>query len=446
MLKFSGMAGLAGLMLLGACGEREVILPGERLGLREVLQAEDGFVDQADALNDGINREAPISLPAMSTNGSWPQAAGSALFRVDHAQLGRSLTPVWSSSIGQGDKRRARISTDPVGGSGRIFTMDSASTVTATSTGGATLWQASMTPARDGAGDAGGGGLALGDGTLYVSSGFGTITALDPATGAEKWQQKLQASGTGTPSYHDGIVYLVAGDSTAWALESDTGRIRWQIDGLSDVNNVAGGPAPVVSDKQVVFSFGSNEVQSTFRKGGIRLWNASLAGQRLGYAAAGIGDVTGDPMQVGNVLYAGTHSGRTMALNADSGDRIWTARDGALDALWVTGGSVFFVSDRNELLRLDASDGSRIWAAQLPGYARENRPRKRKAIHAHFGPILAGGRLVIASSDGQIRSFDPVSGALVGSTAIPGGATSRPIVMGGVLYVVSSNGQLHAFR
>ncbi|TCS63754.1 putative pyrroloquinoline-quinone binding quinoprotein [Primorskyibacter sedentarius] len=440
------MAGLAGLVLLGACGEREVVLPGERLGVREVLQSEEGFIDQSEALNDGVNRAEAISLPAMSTNGSWPQAAGSPLFRVDHARLSSSLTPVWSANIGQGDKRRVRISTDPVADAGRIFTMDSASTVTATGTDGATLWQASVAPARDGVGDAGGGGLAVGGGRLFVTSGFGTLTALDPATGAEIWQQKLEATGTGTPSYHDGIVYVVSGDSTAWALEADTGRIRWQLDGFADITNVSGGPAPVVSDKQVVFSFGSNELQSTFREGGIRLWSTSLAGQRQGSVAATVSDVTGDPMQVGNVIYAGTHSGRTMALNADSGERLWTARDGALDGLWATGGSVFFVSDRNELLRLDASDGSRIWSTPLPGYTRENRPRKRKAIHAHYGPILAGGRLIVASSDGQIRSFDPVSGALAGSVAIPGGAKSRPIVMGGVLYVVSGNGQLHAFR
>ncbi|MGB1006987.1 MAG: hypothetical protein ACPGVX_07405, partial [Thalassobaculaceae bacterium] len=38
---------------------------------------------------------------------------------------------------------------------------------------------------------------------------------------------------------------------------------------------------------------------------------------------------------------------------------------------------------------------------------------KRAAVYAHYGPVLAGGRLVVASSDGVLRFFTPESGALV---------------------------------
>ena len=68
------------------------------------------------------------------------------------------------------------------------------------------------------------------------------------------------------------------------------------------------------------------------------------------------------------------------------------------------------------------------------------------SIHAHYGPVLAGGRLHVASSDGMLRSFDPASGALVGQAQIPGGAATAPVVAGQTLYVVSRDGQLHAFR
>lgn len=54
--------------------------------------------------------------------------------------------------------------------------------------------------------------------------------------------------------------------------------------------------------------------------------------------------------------------------------------------------------------------------------------------------------MIVASNDGVLRSFDPVSGGLTGTTQIPGGATTAPVVAGGTLYVVSTKGQLHAFR
>jgi outer membrane protein assembly factor BamB len=113
--------------------------------------------------------------------------------------------------------------------------------------------------------------------------------------------------------------------------------------------------------------------------------------------------------------------------------------------VWVSGGSVFLISDQNELVRLDGATGERIWGAELPLFVKE-RERRRKSIFAHYGPILAGGRLIVASDDGQLRSFNPTDGSALGSVDLPGGAASDAVVAGQTLYVVSGNGQLHAFR
>ena len=72
--------------------------------------------------------------------------------------------------------------------------------------------------------------------------------------------------------------------------------------------------------------------------------------------------------------------------------------------------------------------------------------RRQSSIFTHYGPVLAGGRLIVTSSDGLIRQFDPTSGALIGQITLPGGAASGPVVAGETLYVISKTGQLHAFR
>ena len=65
---------------------------------------------------------------------------------------------------------------------------------------------------------------------------------------------------------------------------------------------------------------------------------------------------------------------------------------------------------------------------------------------AHYGPVLAGGRLITVSSDGAMRQFSPQDGSLLATSAMPGGAATNPVVAGGTLYVVSKDGQLLAFR
>ena len=428
--------------ILAGCGDREIILPGERLGVREVLET--GSADETDAIE---NATVAANLPATANNAAWPQSHVSPFARVSNAALSSNLTPIWSVSIGQGDKRRTRIITDPIVADGRVFTIDSAGRVSATSTAGQPLWSYSLVPLRDDPSQALAGGLAYDSGRLYVTSGFGTLSAVNAATGQEIWTQELQNTATGAPTVFGGLVYVVAGDSTAWAVEAEDGRVRWQSDGLGDVGNVAGAAPPAVNDSRVVFSFGSGAVTGAFRQGGLRLWSADIVGARRGFAIALVDDITGYPVIDGNTVYAGNHSGRVVALNVNSGERIWTARHGALDPVWPAGNSIYFVSDLNELVRLDASDGAQVWAVDLPGYEPVRRPqRRRDSAYANHGPILAGNRLIVASSDGFLRSFDPASGDLIGRTEIRGGATTRPVVANGTLYVVSTNGVLHAYR
>lgn len=427
-------------MLLSACAEDDVILPGKREDIRSVLAETDA---EPQALVQ--NETRAISLPAVEANSTWPQSYGTPAFRTSNPALGTNLTQIWSSNIGAGDGRRQRITAAPVVAQGLVYTLDAEAKVAATSTGGAEVWQVDLRPERDGGGQATGGGLAYDGGRLYVSLGYGVLVALDAQSGSEIWRQQLGGTASGTPTVFDGIVYLTVGDDKGWAVSADSGRIRWTLTASPDVTNVLGAPAPAVSGDLAIFAFGSGEVQAVFRRGGLRRWDASVSGARAGTALGRVGDVTAAPVISGSRVYVGNQSGRLVSLNIGSGERFWTAPEGAEGNILPIGDSVFFVSELNELLRLDASDGSRVWGTELPRFVRDN-PARRSEIVAHHGPILAGGRLYVASNDGQLRSFDPASGALLATVEIPGGATSDPVVAGGVLYVVSSRGQLHAFR
>ncbi len=418
-------------------------MPGKREDIRAVLSADAG--ETAIATDAEPETIPPLELAATSANAEWSQSIATPATRTDHPALGAAPQLIWSVNIGAGDGKRNRITADPVVAGGQIFTLDAQARVSAVSTSGAVVWTRDLTPPNDGADDGSGGGLAYDNGRIYVSSGFGYMVALDAATGEEIWSQNLRTTGTGSPSVSGELVYVVSGDEVAWALETKNGRIRWQLSATPDINNVFGAPAPAISDKYVIFAFGSGEVQGAFRKGGLRRWDAQIAGQRAGFSGARVADITSDPVISGDRVYIGSHSGRTVALGLGNGDRLWTAPDGPLNPIWPAGDSIFLVSDRNELLRLSAEDGSRIWGRALPFFTKD-KPKRQNEIFAHHGPIIAGGRLIVASNDGLLRYFDPTTGDPLGETALPGGATTNPVVAGNTLYVVSTNGQLLAFR
>lgn len=433
-----------GVLALAACDERETFLPGPREDIRSILQDPD-LAAPLPGVEVPANTSRAIALGAPRANTSWPQSHGTAQIRTAHPALGAAPQLAWRADIGTGDSRKQRITADPVVAGGRVFTLDADALVTATSTGGEMLWTRDLTPAADRQGEGTGGGLALEGSTLYVSVGYGLVAALDVASGAERWTQKLEASGSGTPAVFGDLVYITAGDDTGWALNKSDGRVAWQAGATADANNVLGAPAPAITDQLAIFAFGSGEVQAAFRRGGLPRWNVSVAGKRPGRALSFVADVTSGPVVSGDRVYVGNQAGRLAALNTGNGEAIWTAREGAVGAVWPAGDSVFAVTDQNELVRLDASTGTRIWGVPLPNFIKD-KPRRQSQVVAHYGPIVAGGRVILASNDGLLRSFDPRDGTLTGTTEIDGGATTAPVVAGGVLYVVSAKGQLHAYR
>lgn len=432
------LAGFVGLALLAACGQRDVILPGERFDARTPLA-------QTDVAAPAIaeNTSVAIRLPAAQT-GDWAQTGGNARHNAPHGALSANPTLVWTAKIGAGNTRGARISATPIVMGGSVFVMDQGSRVIALAAStGAVLWQSNIQPEFDRS-SISGGGLAAAAGKVFVTTGYGEIIALDSSNGAVLWRQRLTAALAGSPTVEGGTVYAIGRDGSAVALNAGTGRILWQNDGLGKVSGIIGAGTPAADGTLVYLPFGSGQIQAVTPEGDT-VWQAAVAGQRLGRAYAGFGDVTGDPVIAGGVIYVGSSAGRMVALDASTGTRIWSAAEGAMNAPLVVGGSVFAVNDAAGLVRLNAQTGDLIWSQPMP-YFKANRPNRFKAITAHYGPVLAGGHVIVASGDGALRVFDPASGQITAQVDLPGGAASAPALAAGMLFVMGANGQLHAFR
>ena len=428
-----------GLLGLGVgCSNSDPRLQGERELLDGTVFVETDARFLAEDLPD-LRLPSPQPVPA------WTHQGGNAQHIAAHAELPSELTLSWSRRIGAGDGKRHQISAAPVAQGGQVYTLDSQSMVTAIDETGTILWQSELGKSSDALKDASGGGLAVGGTQLFVTTGFGTVVALDTASGAELWTQDLASYGGASPTVYDDLLYIAARDGAAWAIDTSNGRIKWQVAGPTVAASHTGGPGPAVSEKYAVFPFGTGDVLASFRKGGLRSWSSGLSGARLGLASTQVRDLTGQPVIEGSSVYLASSAGRMAAVDLNTGLRIWTAKQGSQGHILVAGGAVFAVSDAGNLIRLSKDDGALIWSTPLPKFTKKS-VKSRAKIHAHYGPILAGGRLILASSDGLIRQFNPADGTLITTVDLPSGAASAPIVVNGTLYVLSTKGDLLAFR
>lgn len=435
------------LALLAACGERELILPGERFDPRTPLDASIPVEGQPlpTDVPPPANISAPIALPAAQALADWPQRGGNVRHLAPHAALSAAPARVWSVGIGAGDSRRNRISAQPVVAGGRVFAMDALAQVTAVTTAGAPQWSASLAPPRDGT-PVSGGGLAFGEGRLFATTGYGEVVAIDPASGAVIWRHRMNAAPGGAPAVANGTVFAVARDGSAFALRATDGMVQWRLPATPAPSGVIGAAAPALTGNAVILPFSSGQLVAADPASGNAFWAGAVAGDRLGRAfAVRTADITGDPVVSGDTIYVANQGGRTVALAAATGQRRWSAGEGAVSSVLPVGNAVFLVSDEARLVRLDAATGQTVWAVEMP-YFLTDRPKRRKEITAHYGPVLAGGRLVVASGDGQVRFFNPTDGSPLGGVALPGGAAAAPAFAQGMMFIAGKNGQLHAFR
>ncbi|MEM7242586.1 MAG: PQQ-binding-like beta-propeller repeat protein [Pseudomonadota bacterium] len=426
----------AGALALTACSrDRDLPLPGERLDLRE----------QEQVLTPD---EAPsLRLPALSTVSNWTHRNGGAAHYAAHPNLSQNAQLILNADIGKGNQNRERLAADPIIGDGRLYTMDTESSVRAYSMAGALLWQAEVKPLvrtrRGRSNDGSGGGLAFSGGQLAVTTPGGEVLLLNAATGTVIWRHDAEASFSAPPAFAGDRIIAISGDNRARALTRSNGRIAWSQDSDDAGTAVLGTAAPAIAGNIAIIPFNRGEVKAVDINTGIARWSQVLTGKRVGIARGNISAITTDPVIVGQIVYVGTQAGRIAAINLATGERIWTAREGAVGPIWPAGNALFVLGDEGSVQRLNTSDGRVVWETPLPQYRNE---RRFRGNYGHYGPTLAGGLLYVGGTDGIIRVFRPEDGTLVRTIEIRGGVSSQAAVVNNRMYLFTGNGQLAAFQ
>ena len=193
----------------------------------------------------------------------------------------------------------------------------------------------------------------------------------------------------------------------------------------------------------MVAPFSSGELNAYLVTNGRPIWVDDLTSARGSTGLAVLNNVAGDPVISEGVVYAASQSGRLVAVDLRSGDRVWTRNIGGVQPPYVAGPYLFFVSGQGDLIAMLKTSGKVIWNRPLGAY-RDPEDREEPIIWA--GPIAAGGRLLLPSDYGRMVVIDPANGGVVSEIDLPGGASNPPIAAGGTVYVLTDDATLAAYR
>jgi outer membrane protein assembly factor BamB len=155
-----------------------------------------------------------------------------------------------------------------------------------------------------------------------------------------------------------------------------------------------------------------------------------------------ISDIRGLPVIDQGVVYAVSFSGRMVALDQVTGNRVWQREIGSSEMPWAAGDTIFVVTTEQQLVALTRQEGDTHWVSQLPRYVDND---KDKPI-VWAGPVLAGGRLFLVSNKGDMDEVEPQSGKILRTTRLGGDAGIAPVVASNTLLVLTDDGELSAWR
>ncbi|WP_137679665.1 PQQ-binding-like beta-propeller repeat protein [Aurantiacibacter suaedae] len=384
-----------------------------------------------------------VIVPPVSVNNSWPQAGGNAAKVPGHVALAANPTRAWTASIAGTTKTR-RLAAAPVVADGMVFVVDTSAVVHAfDAQTGAKRWEHPIVVSGDLQDATFGGGAAYDNGRIYATNGVGDVVALNAADGTEIWRVKPSGPLRGAPTVAFNSVFVMTQDNQIFALASADGAVEWQDSAATGQAGVFGVAAPAAGQGTVVAGYSSGELIAYRYENGRNLWSDALARTSISTQVGTLTDVDADPIIDGGRVYALGQGGRMAAYELTTGQRIWELTLAGISTPSVVGEWVFTLTDDSRILAIQRNTGRIRWVKQLD---RWRKPKDREGPIFWTGPVLANNKLWIASSQGEVRTVDVMSGEDTLYTELKEGVSLPPVVANQTLYILDDSGRITAFR
>jgi outer membrane protein assembly factor BamB len=324
---------------------------------------------------------------------------------------------------------------------------------------------------------------------------IGSVLALNPVTGAERWEFEPQSVQTGSigsgnltsiknaflscsqggagsfragyfygaPVVANGMIYVAYFSGVVYAIDAASGQQAWNYDLKSHIAGglaVAGGTVLVGSSNGNISALdaGNGTLKWEFSSKD-EIWGAPAVADGVVYfgsldhslyalnAADGTekwafkagGGITSTPLVINGVVYIGSFDKKFYAIDADTGIPKWTF-EGAGGWFWseaaYDSGTIYAGCLDHNVYALDATSGSPVWPQPF---------QSDSAVKS--SPVIAGGVLVVASEYGKIYGVDLKTGENKWeSDRINAKVLSPLCAAADTVYINSQDNRLYAFN
>ncbi len=265
------------------------------------------------------------------------------------------------------------------------------------------------------------------DGILLVGSMAGNLYAFDAETGEQKWKYTVDGPIMGSANLHrsgdpgdtGSVLVIGQSDGVLHSVDLLTGKGLWKSDPIDQCDG-----SPSVIGDEIVFGSCAAALHVFSALDGSLVKNIEIDSDS---------QIAGGVALVGVSAFSGSHSGKLIHANIETGEIVWLNSDSEYEIYTtpaVSGDWVVFASDDGIVYGLDRDTGVQQW-----NYDTDN--------GLPYSVVIAGDKVVFPA-DGVVYLLRLETGELLWSQEVSDEITS-PAIINGMIVVGSDDGTVTAF-
>jgi outer membrane protein assembly factor BamB len=267
-------------------------------------------------------------------------------------------------------------------------------------------------------------------GQVYLGSDDGLLYAFEPDTGKIRWSNKFKGPIDRAPEIGESSLFLATGTDRIFAVDPTDGKVRWQYERETPEGFTIHGYAVPHQDGRAVFAgFSDGYLVALQADSGELLWSRSLAA-----ASDQFVDVDASPITWRGKLFAASFSGGLYGLRPKDGEVLWHASFDGSSGLTRGTSNLYAVSSRAGLAAV-STEGNVLWRQGLPSAG-------DLTVPVEVGPYLVfsgsrEGLFVLERETGKLlQIFDPARGMCAAPTVDKEGRAVYVLANSGALYAI----------
>ncbi len=308
-----------------------------------------------------------------------------------------------------------------VGGyNGRLLALDPDS--------GATRWEVRLDEGISG-------GVGGGENLVLVAGPTGEVVALARDSGQEQWRSDISRAVLSPPQAAFGVVAIHAVDGTVHGLDVSDGSTLWRYTSTQPALTLRGTSTPLLVQNAVIVGFDNGKLAVLDSTTGRAFWEQTVAPARGRSELDRMVDIDSSPVLLGKVLYVGAYQSQVTAIEVESGRPIWSKELSTHTGIDVDEEGVYVTATDGTVWALDRRTGGAMWSQDALRY------------RSVTGPRVYGSYVVVGDFDGYLHWLSRRDGSLQARVRLSDDAiVAMPVTNGALLYAQSQGGTVGAYR